>query len=114
MVLGPEHVAQRAHRLIHELDEIRIEVAHEPLAHRGEHPRIRVARSRAHEEPLGRIERRYGRFAHVSHVRLCHPSPSFCASPIRWSFPVAPTGISVRMSIFLGTLKSASFTFANS
>src|SRR5262249_51816147 len=35
------------------------------------------------------------------------PSPSFSASPMRWSLPVAPLGISGRNRIFRGTLKSA-------
>src|SRR3712207_5973817 len=34
--------------------------------------------------------------------------PSFWASPMRWSLPVAPFGISSRMSTVRGTLKSAS------
>src|SRR3954468_852254 len=37
-----------------------------------------------------------------------HPArPSFAANPIRCSLPVAPLGISSRMTTFLGTLKSA-------
>src|SRR5262249_18011454 len=36
------------------------------------------------------------------------PSPSFSASPIPWILPVAPFGISERMTTLRGTLKAAS------
>src|SRR4029077_4090581 len=36
-----------------------------------------------------------------------HPSPSFCARPMRCSLPVAPLGISARKSIFRGVLNAA-------
>lgn len=36
------------------------------------------------------------------------PSPSFAAKPTRWTFPVAPLGISGAIRMVLGTLKAAS------
>src|SRR6056297_803700 len=39
---------------------------------------------------------------------LHHASPSFSASPMRWSLPVAPFGISYTIRILPGTLNAAS------
>ena len=41
-----------------------------------------------------------------------HTKPSFCAIPIRCNLPVAPFGISARITILRGTLKSASLIAA--
>src|SRR5205085_4216213 len=105
MILRPEHAAKRAHGLVHQLDEVRIEMADGIGTHRFEYTRIGVARTWPHEQTLRGVERRRrgdacgGRFGGRGHA-----SPNFCASPMRCSLPVAPTGISVRMRIFRGTL----------
>src|SRR5262245_34595500 len=115
MILRAVHGAQRAHRLIHEIDEVWIEVAHGIRAHRREHARIGVARARTHEEALGWIHRRwYERASRCRFDDRRHASPSFCASPMRCSFPVAPTGMASRIRIFRGTLYGASRDEANS
>ena len=49
MVRGAEHLAQPAHRLVHHLEEIRIEVADERRRHGGEHARIGIGRAGAEQ-----------------------------------------------------------------
>jgi hypothetical protein len=72
MVLRAEHPAQRAHRLVHQLDEIRIEMSHRVRRHRLQDARVGIARPRPHEQTLGRVQmRRRGgsnecRFSHSS------------------------------------------------
>ena len=41
-------------------------------------------------------------------IECSYSKPNFLASPILWSFPVAPLGISSKKQIYLGTLKLAS------
>lgn len=40
----------------------------------------------------------------IADQRRRYPKPNFAANPIRWSFPVGPTGISFTIRIFFGTL----------
>ena len=83
--------------------EIRRQVSLEPQAASAclltKDPGLRDALGLGYLEPVVRTG--------IGSSFVTHPSPSFAASPIRCSLPVAPFGISSMNRIFAGTLNLA-------